>query len=401
MTHSSYHQTNGAGPTSGVISEQLKVLFGEQAYITPFVTAERMGRRVHGVDLQQPLNPEQAAFVVALLDDFNIVSFPDQRQKTFLLRHMERLANHFGAPLPHPKNYANYGKPDQELRLVELAKRTSTRSNQAFPNLIRCKPDADNPAVYIVSNLVSSNSKQQEMISGGQHWHTDIEFERIPLSTSMFFVQCVPTRRDPNHGSWVCNPPREPGFYHPDSASELAQRREALPCNGETAFTDTAAAFADLPDARQKQLCRIQIRRRFRRSDSGWLTPLVHTNPRNGKKSLHSPVWASRGKNIAPALVDGMSEEASRAFLDELETHVLQPIFRYDHEHRPGDVTIWNNFATLHTAPPYKSVINHPDDARLMYRISCKGEPSYTLPRLDSDDWIAKNISPAYRTPLT
>jgi len=37
--------------------------------------------------------------------------------------------------------------------------------------------------------------------------------------------------------------------------------------------------------------------------------------------------------------------------------------------------------------------------ARLLYRISCKGDPSYELPRSDTDEWIAANISPPYRTP--
>jgi alpha-ketoglutarate-dependent taurine dioxygenase len=116
-------------------------------------------------------------------------------------------------------------------------------------------------------------------------------------------------------------------------------------------------------------------------------------------RSLHSPVWASRGRRVAPVEVDGMGSDESRRFLDRLEEHCLQPEFRYDHVHTPGDVTIWNNFATLHTAPPSKPIVNHPDDARLLYRISCKGDPSYELPRSDTDKWIAANISPPYRTP--
>jgi alpha-ketoglutarate-dependent taurine dioxygenase len=127
---------------------------------------------------------------------------------------------------------------------------------------------------------------------------------------------------------------------------------------------------------------------------------LVYLNPRTGTKSLHSPIWASRGKNIAPVTIDGMPDEEGRIFLDEIESHVLQPKYRYDHAHRAGDITIWSNFSTLHNAPPAKSVINAPDDARLMYRISCKGEPSYSLPRPDTDAWLSANIVPPYRTPL-
>ena len=221
----------------------------------------------------------------------------------------------------------------------------------------------------------------------------------MPLSTSMFFVQNVPTTRDALGGTWVPNTLPEAGYYHPYSPAELMQRRLSLPLNGETAYTDTAAAFADLPLERQAELEQVMLRRRLRKGDPGWLIPLVYTNPRTGRKSLHSPVWASRGKNIAPVEVEGMSEQASREFLDQIEAHVLQPKYRYDHVHQPGDITIWSNFSTLHNAPPAKSVINQPEDARLMYRISCKGEPSYSLPRQDSDAWVEANILPPYRSP--
>ncbi len=95
-----------------------------------------------------------------------------------------------------------------------------------------------------------------------------------------------------------------------------------------------------------------------------------------------------------------MDGDASRHFFDRLEAHCLRPEFRYDHPHVPGDVTIWSNFSTLHVAPPNKRVINDPDDARLMYRISCKGDPCYQLPRSDAPAWIDDNIVPPYQTAL-
>ena len=377
----------------------LKTLFGEHAVITPLATEEKMGRRLTGIDLSAPLSEEQAHLLVSLVDEHNIITVADQHQPKFHVRHMERLANHFGAPIPHPKNYANYGQPNEDLRLLPIDERASTRSNQAFPREITIPPDADSPAVYVISNLIGGGPDKTPEAAGGQHWHTDIEFEPIPLSTSFFYVQCAPTARETSQNTWVTNPPREPGFYHPESPKHLSELREALPLNGETAYADTAAAYADLSEKDRERLDKVILRRRLRRSDEGWRVPLVYTNPRTGKKSLHSPVWASRGKRVAPAQVEGQTEDESRHFLDDLEAHVLQPQFRYDHAHTPGDVTIWSNFSTLHTAPPYMRVINHPKDARLMYRISCKGEPSYALPRHDSDDWINTHISPAYRSP--
>ena len=380
---------------------ELRTLFGEATSTSALSTDERMGRRIHGIDLTEPLSIDQAQMMIALLDQYHVVTFAEQDQTSFHASHLERLANHFGAPIPHPKNYANYVAHNREgvpLELLPTEKQTSTLCNQAFPGELQCIEGANSPAVYIVTNLVGSGRDKEEEVIGGLHWHTDIEFEPIPLSTSMFYVQAAPTTRNSAEGKWVTDPPREPGFYHPDSSPELAKRREGLPLNGETAYTDTAAAYADLPDQEKERLDRVRVRRRLRRGDPGWLIPLVHTNPRTGTKSLHSPVWASRGKNVAPAEVDGLTEDAAREFLDRLEAHVLKSQYRYDHVHTPGDVTIWSNFATLHNAPPAKSVINTPEDARLMYRISCKGEPRYDLPRNDEPAWIDANIVPPYRS---
>ena len=94
-----------------------------------------------------------------------------------------------------------------------------------------------------------------------------------------------------------------------------------------------------------------------------------------------------------------MSAHGSRAFLEEIEAHVLQPEFRYDHVHMPGDLTIWDLFMTIHVAPPTLENIQSLEDARLFYRISCKGEPSLTLPRHDSPEWINEHIFLGYTTP--
>ena len=384
------------------LEHALVQLFGSGATIEPLDRSERMGRRIRGVDLTSPLSEPQARLLVSLLDHYNIISFPEQGDGSFQLRLLERLANHFGAPIPHPKNYANYidyKKKKVPLELPPVEQQTATLCNQAFPGSITCVADASSPAVYIVTNLPGSSSEKEEQLASGLHWHTDIEFEPVPLSTSLFFVQNVPSTRQADGGTWVPDIPPVEGFYHPDSADTLTQRRLALPLNGETAYADTAAAFADLPPDQQTELEQVNVRRRLRKGDPGWLIPLVYTNPRTGRKSLHSPVWASRGKNIAPVEVDGLSDDASRAFLDKLEAHVLQAKYRYDHIHTPGDITIWSNFSTLHNAPPAKSVINSPEDARLMYRISCKGEPSYSLPRTDSDGWVEANILPPSRSP--
>ena len=374
----------------------LRAAFGDQVAAEPVATPDAMGRRLSGIDLTTPLTADQANAMIGALDAWQIVSVPGQHDMT--VHDLERFANHFGAPIPHPSNIDDY--LGGSIRLKAPADRPSTKVNAAFPDAVQVRPGGDSAAVYLVTNLIGSGPDAEPQFNGGQHWHTDIEFEPIPLSTSMFLVDRVPTTRDANTGTWVTNPGHEEGFYHPESPALLTERRGALPLNGETAYADTAAAYAALDSAQQDRLDQIMIRRRLRKGDEGFLMPLVYVNPRNGLKSLHSPVWASRGKRVAPAQVEGMTADESRLFLDELEQHCLAEQFRYDHVHQPGDVTIWSNFATLHVAPPTKTVVNDPADARLMYRISCKGPVSESVPRGDADEWIAANITPPYRTPV-
>ena len=373
--------------------------FGTAIDVEPLADMSRMGRRIHGLDLSQPLSTAQATALVAALDEWHIVSFPGQHHHGMTVLHLERLANHFGAPVPHPSNLDDYVGTGT-ITIKAPHDRASTTVDAAFPNVVSCLRGADSPAVYLVTNLHGSGPTAQPAVSGGQHWHTDIEFEPVPLSTSMFLVHHAPVRRT-TAGTWVHNPPRPPGFYHPDSPQLLAERREALPLNGETAYADTAAAYDALPAGEQAKLDQVQVRRRLRTDDEGFLMPLVHVNPRSGRRSLHSPIWASRGKRVAPASIDGLTSDESRRFFDRLEEHCLAPEFRYDHPHEPGDVTIWSNFSTLHVAPPTKRPVNDPADARLMYRISCKGPISAALPRGDTDHWIDTNITPPYRSMLS
>jgi alpha-ketoglutarate-dependent taurine dioxygenase len=184
------------------------------------------------------------------------------------------------------------------------------------------------------------------------------------------------------------------------SDPELLRLRRALPLNGETAFADTAAAFAALSSKEQELLLHTRVVRRVNPGDAGTIAPLVVTNPRTGVKSLHSPIFDAR-PGVRPAIeVEGMSIEDGRLFLDRLEAHCLNPRFRYDHLHTPGDVTIWDLFSTLHCIPPQLRSVNSLDDVRLLYRISTKGDPCVALPRNDNEAWLSEHIAGSWRTEL-
>jgi alpha-ketoglutarate-dependent taurine dioxygenase len=388
------------------LDQQLHVLFGADTHREPALAQNGTGVRFTGIDLSRPLNPEQANFLLDALSQFRIVCIAGQDLTRFSLAHFERFANHWGAPIPHPNNFMRGGKPAQQdgasdgpIELLPYEKRAVTAVDKTFPGQLQCLPH-ESPTVLVTSNFRGIMQEGETRISAGGSWHTDIEYEPLPIYVSMFLAHHSPVSRDAPGGSWVqASEDDTPHPYYEGSSDQLMRLRKQLPLNGETAFADTAAAFAALPSEEQAAMEGIQLRRRLNDGDEGWLAPLVRINPRSGIKSFHSPIWASRPK-VRPAVeVHGMTMEASRTFLDRLEAHVLQPEFRYDHLHIPGDVTIWDNFMTLHNSPPIKSNISAIEDARLLYRLSCKGTPALSLPRRDDAAWLAAHVAGGYSTP--
>lgn len=389
------------------LDERLRALFGGDAQSEKPLAQSGAGVRFSGIDLCQPLNEGQVNFLLDALSWFRIVCIAGQDLDRFSLAHFERFANHWGAPVPHPTNFLRGGKPAQQdgdsdgpIEIIPYEKRRVAAVDKTFPGQLQCLPH-ESPAVLVVTNFRGERGEGETRVGNGGSWHTDIEYEPLPIYVSMFLTHKMPILRDASGGTWVADPGGDdPKPYLEGSDETLMKLRKALPLNGETAYADTAAAFAALPAEEQARLETVQLRRRLNEGDEGWLAPLVRTNPRSGIKSFHSPIWASRPRVRPPVEVDGMTMEESRAFLDRLEAHVLQHQFRYDHLHVPGDVTLWDNYMTLHNSPPVKSNIDAIDDARLLYRLSCKGEPTLSLPRKDDPQWLAAHVNGSYVTPL-
>ncbi|MYB37622.1 MAG: hypothetical protein F4Y26_09605, partial [Gammaproteobacteria bacterium] len=275
-----------------------------------------------GIDLTDGLSPAQVECLLDALAHRRILCLAGQNLATFSLQHFERFANHWGAPVPHPSNFLRGGKPAQmdgdSLGAIEwrpLEQRMVSAVNGAFPGQLQCLPH-ESPAVLVVANFrkprTGGGSDGNSLrIGGGGSWHTDIEYEPLPIYVSMFLVHRMPTACT-GQDDWIDARAVGQGPYFEGADRALTQRREALPRNAETCYADTAAAFGALPKPQQERLLGVRERRRLNEGDPGWLAPLVRTNTRSGLRSLHSPVWASRPRVRPPIEVEGMSAEESR-----------------------------------------------------------------------------------------
>ena len=208
--------------------------------------------------------------------------------------------------------------------------------------------DPDHPEVMILSNL-TENGKPIGLADAGQDWHTDMSFSR-----TIAFVNVLHARRVP--------------------------RRDGRAL-GATLFASMGAAFDTLPAATRARIERLTATHDFekfwemmrarhagatarqplteaqRRSKPPVSHPMVLRHPLTGRPSL----YADPGYTVR---VDGLGAAASAALLEDLFAHQLRPEFRYAHQWTEGDVLVWDNLQTLHTA-----VADYgPDEPRLIRR---------------------------------
>lgn len=175
---------------------------------------------------------------------------------------------------------------------------------------------------------------------------------------------------DPGREEIVGEIPWHSDLTYTDSPSRgsLLLARVVPPELGMTGFIDTAAVYDALPaplrariDGRRAvhSLGPIQsaLRSAARADDEmeggeppafeQVTHPLVHEHPESGRKVL----------NVSPAFVqaiEGMSEDESRALLDELIAFATADRFVYLHRWQVGDLVIWDNWRTMHRATGHK-----------------------------------------------
>jgi taurine dioxygenase len=200
------------------------------------------------------------------------------------------------------------------------------------------------PDILILSNRVK-DGKPLGLADAGTYFHTDYSYLDVPARVTMLYS---------------LETPRE---------------------GGQTKFANMYAAYDDLPDAMKRRIeplvglhhygNRDDLNEESRTAASklsgvqkdkmNWVRHrLVRTHYGTGRKALYAISGSSFG-------VEGMPDDEAVTLLDELKAHALQDKYRYAHRYDVGDVVLWDDLATLHSAS-----LTDPGQPRTLWRITVK-----------------------------
>jgi alpha-ketoglutarate-dependent taurine dioxygenase len=189
---------------------------------------------------------------------------------------------------------------------------------------------------YAVAHVLSNLDEDGHPVArfspaANSHWHTDKPYNPVPpLLTTLYAVELPPQ-------------------------------------GGDTAFANTALAYAALPGETKRRIAglRVVFSPKFV-TDPQLRTavdhPLVRTHPETGHKALYL------GNHAVGVL--GMRPTEGMALLDTLLDHATQRQFVYTHRWRIGDLVMWDNRCLLHRAVPNYDISRH---RRVLHRNVVRG----------------------------
>jgi taurine dioxygenase len=205
------------------------------------------------------------------------------------------------------------------------------------------------PDILIVSNIIE-DGKPIGLGDAGHFWHSDLSYKETPSLGSLLHAQELPADGGDTlfanmHLAW-------------DSLSPALKKA----VEGRQAEHSYLAKYAELqrrspwrPDLTQAQIDQVKP----------VAQPIVRTHPETGRKALFvSEHFTTR--------IVGLPEHESRALLEQLFAHSVQPEHVYRHRWQPHDLVFWDNRSLMHLAD------GTPDNQRRkMYRTTVEGDAPF------------------------
>ena len=248
-----------------------------------------IGAEISGVDLRQPLSPDQLRDIRAAFLQWKVIFFRGQD-----LDHAGQvaLAGQLGKPTI---GHAVFGHVDGYPEIYSVAK-----------------------------NRTANSHRDQRMTTPWAGWHTDITAAINPPMASILRGVTIP----PQGGDTMW--------------TNLAVAYDALSAPLKTFVEGLRGihAFALPAGAKSDGAYEDSVKNRGLRSEH----PLVTVHPETGERVLYlSPSFL---KSIV-----GLSPRESQRILEMLWEHIVRPEFTLRFKWNAGDIAIWDNRATAHLAP--------------------------------------------------
>jgi taurine dioxygenase len=269
---------------------------------------DALGAEITGVDLSQPIAPQDFARIRAAWLEHLVIRFRGQQLSDPQLL---AFSAHFGEldpPGPNP-----LGRP-------------------FLP---------DHPQMNVISNIKLDGVPIGGLGDGEAIWHADMTYvEKPPMAAILHALEVPPSGGDTYWANMY--------LAYETLPAELRRRVEGRSAVHDATYNSAGIrrkGYEDVADPRAAPGARHE---------------LVRTHPETGRKCL----FLGRRRN---SYVLGMELDESEALLDALWAHATQPQFTFRQQWRVGDVLIWDNRCTLHRRDSFD-----PAARRLMHRTQIK-----------------------------
>jgi taurine dioxygenase len=212
--------------------------------------------------------------------------------------------------------------------------------------------DHRNPDFPALIEINNDPATPEPLRDGAVHWHSDSTYEEEPAAVTMLYGVEAPER------------------------------------GGATQWASTAAAYDALPEAMKARLEGLVAVHRL--GQAPWIEGETQPDPRRPQRELPAqrhplivrhPVTGRRAifTSGTACAIEGMDQAEAVDLIRSLREHVVKPQFRLEYKVAAGDVALWDNYTTVHTAAPIEYSAEEGKRRRL-FRISTKGLPSLVTP---------------------
>ena len=274
-------------------------------------SGDSLGATLEGLDLARPLARDELDEVLQALGRYGVVRFPSQRLTGQQLR-------------------------DFSAQLGDLEIHVSSAGYQ--------EPGV--PEVMILSNIVE-NGRPIGLADAGQDWHTDMSYSRMIAFANVLYGIKIPRRGGKALGA------TEFSNMHAAYDGLPADLKRSL--EGKTALHDFEKFWEMM--RRERGSRRPPLTEAQKQAKPPVSQPIFLEHPLTGRKVLYcNPGYAVR--------INELPRKEGDEMLEFLFEHQLKPEYRYTFRWQEGDVLMWEDIGTIHSA-----VADYgPDEHRLVKR---------------------------------